>query len=230
MPDTPDVPPAPPEAPAPSSSPSSLPASLPARKAAPAVAKKATALPVRKKAAEKPLDPAHVPMTEEFDRARWTLPPVGIVFVGIGIVAVVAAILIFANRAKPVAAGGITGVSAVQLQDNTVLAAVQLSISNATPKQWYIDNIKATVKIPQGEYTDDSAAAATDSERYFQAFPALGQAGTNVLKFDEKLAPGEHESGTVVFAFPITKDQFDQRQSLTVTIQPFDNLPVTFKK
>lgn len=170
-------------------------------------------------------------MTEEFDRARWTLPPIGIVVIGIAIVAVVGAILIYTNRAKPVVAGGITNVAAVQLPDNSsVLVAIQMNIGNSTPKQWYIENMKATVKTQQGEWTDDSAATAVDSQRYFQAFPALGNAGTQILKFDQKLAPGQQETGTVVFSFPITKDQFDQRKSLTVTIHPFDNLPVTFSK
>jgi len=181
------------------------------------------------KKTNEPLDPAHVPMSEEFDRAKWTLPPIGIVLIGLAIVAVVGALLVYTNRAKPVVAGGINSVASVQLPDNTVMTAVQLNISNATPKQWYIQNIKATVKTDQGEYSDD-AATATDSQRYFQAFPALGQVGAQVLKFDQKLTPGQQESGTVIFSFPITKDQFDQRKSLTVTIQPFDNLPVTFTK
>jgi hypothetical protein len=168
-------------------------------------------------------------MTEEFDRAKWTLPPIGIVFIGLGIVAVVAAILAFSERAKPVVGGGIDNISSVQLPDNTVLVAVQLHISNATGKQWFIQSIKGTVKTDQGEQSDD-AAPATDSQRYFQAFPALGQADTQVLKFDQKLAPGEQENGTVVFSFPIPKDKFDQRKSLTVTLQPFDNQPVTFTK
>ena len=176
-----------------------------------------------------PFDAAHVPMTEEFDRAKWTLPPIGIVFIGIAIVAVVGALLVYTNRAKPVAAGGINGISSVALQDNTVLVAVQLSVSNATPKQWYIQSIKGAVKTEQGEWSDD-AATGVDSQRYFQAFPALGSVGTQVLKFDQKLAPGQQESGTVVFSYPITKDQFDQRKSFTITIQPFDNLPVTFTK
>lgn len=176
-----------------------------------------------------PIDAAHVPMPEEFDRAKWTLPPIGIILIGLGIVAVVGALLVYTNRAKPVVAGGINGVSAVQLPDNSTMAAVQVSIGNSTEKQWYIQSIKATVKTDQGEWSDD-AAAAVDSQRYFQAFPALGQVGTEVLKFDQKLAPGQQESGTVVFSFPIPKDQFDQRKSLTVTIQPFDNQPVTFTK
>ena len=191
-------------------------------------APKSTA-PAPRKKVEAPIDPAHVPMTEEFDRARWTLPPIGIVLIGIAIVAVVGALLVFTNRAKPVVAGGITNVSAVQLQDNSVLVAVQLNIANSTPKQWFIQSIQGTVTTPQGEYSDD-AATATDSQRYFQAFPALGQAGTEILKFDQKLASGQQETGTVVFSFPITKEQFDQRKTLTVQIHPFDNLPVTFSK
>jgi len=203
MPETPDVPPVTPPA-------------------------QPTPTPAKKKQ-DAPLDPAHVPMTEEFDRAKWTMPPMGIVGIGLAIVAVVGALLVFTNRAKPVVAGGIVDVSSVQLQDNTVLVAVMVRVSNATQKQWYIESIKGTVSTQQGEFSDD-AATATDSERYFQAFPGLGYSGTQVLKFDQKLAPGQQETELVVFGFPVTKDQFDQRKSLTVTIHPFDNLPVTFKK
>ncbi len=176
-----------------------------------------------------PIDRAHVPMSEEFDRAKWTLPPIGMVGIALAVVAVVVLILGYANRAKPVAAGSINGATAVQLQDNTVLAAIQISVGNITEKPWYIRAVKATVKTPQGEYTDD-AATAVDSERYFQAFPALAQGATPILKFDQKLQPGQKADGTIVVSFPITKDQFDLRNSLTVTVEPFDQRPVTLTK
>ena len=214
MPDDPNVP---------------LPPPTPEGQPAPPPRPVAVATPVRPVIKKEPLDPAHVPMSEEFDRAKWTLPPIGIVLIGIAIVAVVGALLVYTNRAKPVAAGGITSINSVEMQDQTVMVAVQLDVSNATPKRWYIEGIKATVKTEQGEWSDD-AAPAVDSERYFQAFPGLAPPGTKVLQFDQKLAPGERESGTVVFSFPITKAQFDQRKSLTIVIQPFDNLPVTFVK
>src|SRR4051812_44928471 len=75
-------------------------------------------------------DRAHVPMSEEFDRARWTLPPVGIILIGIVIIGVIVGGLMLATKAKPVIAGSIGDVTAVQLQDNTVLAAIQIEISN----------------------------------------------------------------------------------------------------
>jgi hypothetical protein len=189
----------------------------------------ATPGPKPKPKEEAEMDRAHVPWSEEFDKAKWTLPPLGMVGIALAIVAVGVLIVGYAARAKPVAAGAINGVNAVQLQDNTILAAIQLNVGNVTEKPWYIRAVRATVKTDQGEYSDD-AATAVDSERYFQAFPALGQDTAPILKFDQKIQPGQRETGTIVVSFPITKDQFDARKSLTVTIQPFDNRSVTLTK
>jgi len=189
--------------------------------------------PAKPAAAPKPkvqeIDRAHVPWSEEFDKAKWTLPPVGIVLIAMGVLAVVVVIVGYLNRAKPVASGAITTVNAVQLQDNTILAAISLNVGNITEKKWYIRSVKATVKTDQGEYSDD-AATAVDSERYFQAFPGLGDGASPILKFDQKIDPGQNGAGTIVVSVPITKDQFDARKSLTVTIEPYDNKPVTLTK
>jgi len=192
---------------------------------APSPTKPATA----PKPTEQEMDRAHVPWSEEFDKAKWTLPPAKIVGIALVIVAIAVVILSYLNRAKPVASGGITTVNAVQLQDNTILAAISLNFGNITEKKWYIRNVKATVKSDQGEYSDD-AATAVDSERYFQAFPGLGDGASPILKFDQKIDPGQTGTGTIVVSFPITKDEFDARKSLTVTIEPFDNRPVTLSK
>jgi hypothetical protein len=168
-------------------------------------------------------------MSEEFDRAKWTLPPMGVVGIALGIVAIALLISAFVFRAKPVAGGGIGEITAVQLQDNTILAAIQLNLSNVTEKSWYIKEISATVKTDQGENTD-TAATATDSQRYFQAFPDLGKGALPILKFDQKLSPGQQVAGTIVVSFPITKEQFDARKSLSVKVLPFDNQPFTFTK
>lgn len=174
-------------------------------------------------------DAGHMPISEEMDRAKWTLPPVGIVLIGVGIIALVVAILTYANRAKPVIEGSIINVTAVQLQDNSVLAAMQVNLANSTEKAWFIKEMKATIKTDQGEYSD-TAATAENSKRYFQAFPVLGAGAPDVLMFDQKVMPGQRVSGTIVVSFPVTKDQFDGRKSLSITIQPFDTYPVTLTK
>jgi Domain of unknown function (DUF4352) len=175
------------------------------------------------------MDRAHVPMTEEFDRAKWTLPPISIVMIGIAIIGVLVFVFGYSTRAKPVMSGSIGDVVPVQLQDNTVLVAIELNVANTTDKSWYIQKIEATAKTDKGENTD-TAATAADSDRYFQAFPTLRTTESPVLKFDQKISPGQRLNGTIVVSFPITKDEFDARKSLTVTIQPFDNKPVTLTK
>jgi hypothetical protein len=67
-------------------------------------------------------------------------------------------------------------------------------------------------------------------ERYYQAFPALKQNALAALLPEAKIAPGAQQQGTMVFSFPVSKDQFDHRQSLTVTIQPYDQKAVVLTK
>ncbi len=174
-------------------------------------------------------DRAHVPMSEEMDSAKWTLPPIGIVLIGVAIIGVIVAGLMFATKAKPAISGSLGEVNVVQLQDNTVLAAIKVDVTNSTDKQWWIREISATVKTDQGD-SSDTAATATDAERYFQAFPDLGKGTAPILRFDQKFAPGQHVTGTVVVSFPVTKAQFDARKQLSVKIMPFDNRSVTFTK
>ena len=73
----------------------------------------------------------------------------------------------------------------------------------------------------QGESADD-AASAVDYARYLQAFPDLQMYATEPLKVETKIAPGGEAKGSVMVAFPITKEQFYARKDLNVTIFPYD--------
>jgi Domain of unknown function (DUF4352) len=174
------------------------------------------------KKAEEPTDFAHIPMSEEFDKAKWTLPPWQPVAVALAIVAVIVGIFSFITRAKPQGGGGIQNVVAVPIiPGDNVLVAVTLTLSNTSKKALWIHDIKAQLKTDKGEWSDDSATAV-DSERYFQAFPDLKQNAAVIMKPEDKIAPGGQQQGTVVFSFPVTKEQFDQRKSLSVSIKPYD--------
>ena len=174
-------------------------------------------------------DRAHVPMEEEFDKAKWTLPPWQPVVVALVIVGVVVAILAFVTRAKPQGRATIDNLNAVQIQGDNVMVAVNITLNNAGQKPLWIHDIKAQLKTDKGEFTDE-AAPAVDAERYYQAFPDLKQNTLPALLPEAKIAPGGQQQGTVVFSFPVTKDQFDHRKSLTVTIQPYDQKPVVLTK
>ena len=218
--------------------PSDSPVTPAATQAAPPPVPPKPGQPVRRTAVRtKPVRPSgqitteagHTPLTEEFDRAKWTLPPASMFFIALGIVALVVAAIAFLGRAKPVASGSINDVGVVQVSDNSVLAVVQFTMYNTTEKPLWIKEMGAKIKTDQGEFSD-TAASASDFERYFQGFPDLRiHAGTPML-VETKIPPGGRQSGTILVSFPINKDAFDKRQSLSVIVTPYDQRDVVLTK
>lgn len=187
-----------------------------------------------KKVPQKPVkreyDAGHVPITEEFDSVKRTLPPAAPVAIALVAVAIVVAIIAFAFRAKPVAQGEIDAVYAsVQPSQPSIFVPIQVTLRNVGEKTLYIKDIKADLKTDQGAYSD-TAASPTDYERYFAAFPDLKEHSTQALVVETKIAPGAEQRGTVLVSFPVTKDQFDARKDLTVTVQPYDQNAIVLRE
>ena len=94
-------------------------------------------------------DAGHIPMTEEFDRARWTLPPVVPILIALALVAVVVFLVTYTNRATPVLSGAITKVARVDQQGNTMVA-VQVKLDNKIEKQLWIKVISWELETADG--------------------------------------------------------------------------------
>jgi hypothetical protein len=166
---------------------------------------------------------------EEFGTAKRNLPPAKIVLIGIAVVLVVGAIVVF-TQSRPTSAGSIDDVVGVEVPNqNTVLTAINVTVRNAGKKAMWIHSMKATLKTDSGEFPDD-AASPIDFERYFQAFPALKQHAIEPLKVETKIQPGGEVKGTIMVGFPVTQDAFDKRKSLSVTIQPYDQRALVLTK
>ena len=168
---------------------------------------------------------------EEFGTAKRNLPPAGIVLICIAAVAIVVAFIAFQQRAKPQGAGSIDLVTAAEVPgQNTILVAVTLTLHNTANISLWIHTLKAQLTAADGHTYEDEAASAVDLDRYFQAFPVLKESSEPPLSPEMELLPGATKRGTIMFSFPVTKEAFNQRKSLTVTIQPYDQpLPVVLK-
>jgi len=167
-------------------------------------------------------DAGHVPMTEEFDSAKRNLPPVATLVVALAVVLVFIIGVAYVFRSKPVAQGQIDRAFAMQQPEQAnSMVLMQVTVRNVGDKPLFVKEIKATIVTDQGESSDD-AASAVDYSRYLQAFPDLSMYATAPLKVETKILPGGEASGSVMAAFPLTKDQFYARKDLSVTIQPYD--------
>jgi hypothetical protein len=171
-------------------------------------------------------DAGHVPITEEFDSAKRTLPPVAPLAVALVVVVVFIVGVAYIFRSKPVAQGQIDRAFAMQQADNPYsMVLMQVTLRDIGDKPLFVKEIKATIVTDQGESNDD-AASAVDYGRYLQAFPDLQMYATDPLKVETKVLPGAEIKGSVMTAFPITKDQFYARKDLSVTIYPYDQKPI----
>jgi hypothetical protein len=177
-----------------------------------------------------PQPPISFNIGEEYGTAKKNLPPIKIVLIAIGIVAIVAAILILIQRPHSLATGSITDVSSVDVAgQNIVMVSLNVSLQNHGATTYWIESIKASVNTSKGQF-DDDAASAVDFDRYFQAFPALKEHAQTPLIAETKIGTGASFSGTVVVSFPVTANDFANRKSLSLTIQPYDAIPLVLTK
>jgi hypothetical protein len=183
-----------------------------------------------------PPPPSPEPITEfhigdEFGTAKRNLPPAGIVMICIAAVAVIVGIFAFKERPKPQGAGSINFVAAAEVPgQNMILAAITFTLRNTADRPLWIHTLKAQLTTADGATFDDNAASVVDLDRYYQAFPALKESSEPPLSPETKLLAGAEQRGTIIVGFKVTKEAFDQRKSLSVAIQPYDQaLPVVLK-
>lgn len=177
-----------------------------------------------------PDDAGHVPMTEEFDSFKHTMPSAGPVIIGMVLLAVAIGAAAYFLRPTPVASGTIDQAFAVNVpgQDLT-LATVQLSLTNISKKPLFLKNVKITIRTSKGEFSDDFGSVS-DFDRYFQAFPELRQHSIAGLTRETRIAPGGQVSGSAVVSFPVSKELFDDRQGMTATVSFYDRRPIEIKR
>jgi hypothetical protein len=176
-------------------------------------------------------DAGHIPMTEEMDRAKWTLPPIKPVLIAAGIIAVIVVILAWTLRWKPTTASKILDVNVVEQADQrNVLVAINVDVVNVSEKPLWLNNARVKIDTDKPEPLQDDAASPVDFERYFVAYPDLGKNVKEPLRPDTKLDPNGHAERTLIVGFPVSKAEFERRKSLVVTIDVADQRPIVIRQ
>jgi len=174
---------------------------------------------------------ATINIGDEFGTAKRNLPPAKIVLLAIAAVLMVVGIVSFLHRARPQASGSLDNVAAAEISgQGATLVALTFTLRNTADKILYVHNIEGKLNTASGEFKSE-AVSAVDFDRYFLAFPALKSGAQPALSPEAKLQPGESVTRTVIMAFPVTLDAFNQRHSVSVIVQPYDQpLPIVLTK
>jgi len=177
-----------------------------------------------------PDQPTDFDISEEYGTARKNLPPAGIVLICVAVVAVIVAVYALTHRAHTVSSASIDEVNAVALPgQDAVLVALNFSIQNNEDKPIWIKTIQASADAGGSKQTDD-AVPAVDAQRYVQTFPELKQHVLQFLTPESRVNPNSKLAGTIIVSFPVKPDAFAARKSLTVTITPYDEMPIVITK
>lgn len=187
-------------------------------------------MPANQPTPAKPTGPT-INIGEEYGTAKKNLPPAKIVLICVAAVAVVILIVSFFKRAQPQGKGSLDNIAAVEVTgQGTTMVALTFTVHNTSSKILYVHNVQAKIKSASGEQTAD-AVPAVDFDRYYQAFPALKVGAQPDLIPETKIQPEQSVTGTIIVDFPVTLDVFNQRQSTSVLVWPYDQqLPITLNQ
>ena len=166
-------------------------------------------------------DAGRIPITEEMDSAKWTLPPIVPLLVAAVVVAIVVTLVVLSNHTKLNATAAITKIATADQTGNT-MAAIQVKIDNEFERPLWIKNITAEVDTEDGKKLIDTAAPSGEAPRYMAAFPSLEEAKADWLKEELKIPSKTSFTGVAIFSYPVPKTDFDKRKQVTMRIQLYD--------
>ena len=167
---------------------------------------------------------------EEYGTARKNLPPAGIVAICIVVVLALVAIYSFTHRVRQHSTGTIDDVVSTAVPgQNMVMVAINVSLQNNEKKPLWIKSIQVGADV-NGQKLSDDAIPAVDAKRYIETLPDLKAHALQLLAPETQINPGEKIAGTVLGTFSVSADAFAARKSITVTVNPYDELPIVLTK
>jgi hypothetical protein len=99
-----------------------------------------------------------------------------------------------------------------------LLVLAQIRIHNQGKIPLFLRDVSASLDLSNGDSQHSTAASRSDFQNVFVAYPQLASLKEDPLPWDLTLQPGQTVEGLAIFHYPITKQQWDARQSFHGTI------------
>ena len=113
------------------------------------------------------------------------------------------------------AVGGVAGGANVY---DEVIVLANVKIKSTTKAPLFLHDMWGDLTLHDGTTQRDLAADDTDYGRVFVAYPKLIPEERNPVMRNVTLQPGQEIDGQMIFDFPVSQQQWDARQSFTVTV------------
>lgn len=131
----------------------------------------------------------------------------------------VARVAIYPVQAK--ISGGAAGMAGQQGQDeiiNQLLVFAHVSLHNPNNAPITIIDDVGIVTMADGSLQRSIGASTTDFDKVFQAYPQLAPLRMDPLRRQLQIQPGQSLDGLVVFSYPISREDWEKKKSMQITI------------
>ncbi len=131
----------------------------------------------------------------------------------------IARIAIYPVQAK--IAGGAAGMAGQQGQDeviNQLLVFAHVRLHNPNQAPITLQDDWAIVTLANGDTRRSLGASTADFNKVFQAYPQLGPVRMDPLRRSIQIQPGQSVDGLVVFSYPLSREDWDKKKSMQVTV------------
>jgi len=124
------------------------------------------------------------------------------------------------------ALGGVNG--GPNVYDETIVLA-NVKIKSTTKLPLFLQDMWGDLTLHNGTTQRDLAAGQADFGKVFVAYPKLEAAEKTPIPRSITLTPGQEIDGQMIFHFPVSKQDWDERQSFVVTVEFTNQQPLVLQ-
>ena len=131
----------------------------------------------------------------------------------------IARVVIYPVQAK--ITGGAAGMPGMQGQDeviNQLLVFAHVRLHNPNQAPITIVDDWGVITLPDGSTQRSIGASTADFDKLFQAYPQLAPLRMDPLRRNIQIQPGQSIDGLVVFSYPISREDWEKRKSMEVSV------------
>jgi hypothetical protein len=117
--------------------------------------------------------------------------------------------------------GGAAGQAGMAGQDELIdqlLVFAHVSVHNPNRAPITLVDDWGTVTTADGTEHRDAAASGANFEKLFDAYPQLSPLRMEPLRRDLVIGPGQTADGLLVFSYPLSRDDWQRRKAMSVTL------------
>jgi len=143
--------------------------------------------------------------------------------IGIGIIAVGLAALLFINRGSRVGLDGtVMKVRTAPLDENNSVAVIDFRFHNPSHVPFWVRSVTVLMEDKDGTEYQGATVSELDAKRLFAAVPLLGQKYNDTLLMRDQVAPGASQDRMVAATFNAPEARIDGRKRFLVRIEDVD--------